>query len=357
MRRIFTLIIINLMLLLPAHAQEVTPEATADADAWRQYASIDGEFGFEYPPQFGAAQRADGLIIVANEGIYMEIYPPSLIGDAYDTPEALLNALIQQVEDQITDDAPLLIQIGELDAAAIHYSADDMDGLYATVAVAPQRIAIVDIHPEDAETEFTQSDIDRMFEVVATFKLGEINAEDPVAEATAPVTLSELDELTASGSGGIVDLVLLSEEENRFDELTESFTTSDGLTFDYPADYTVVETVDGSTIISDGDALETSIVLFRANPTNASVLEAILSVPMGDAETMRTGIPVLFNLTEDIPAAIYQFDGPTPGTRIAVQVTPERFITAQIASDTGSLSWENLALNILATVREAESSG
>lgn len=355
MRRIFALILVHVILLLPVYAQEVTPEATAEPDAWREYQSIDGEFGFEYPPQFGAAQRADGLIIVANEGIYMEIYPPSLIGDAYDTPESLLNALLQQVEDQVTDDAPLLIQIGDLAAAAVHYSADDMDGLYATVAVAPQRIAIVDIHPEDAETEFTQNDIDRMFEVVATFKLDESNETEATAEATAPVTLSELDELTASGSGGIVDLVLLTADENRFGDLTESFTTGDGLTFDYPAGYSVVETMDGSTIISDGDALETSIVLFRSDPNNASVLEAILSVPMGDAESMRTGIPVLFNLTENMPAAIYQFDGPTPGTRIAVQVSPDRFITAQIASDTGSLSWENLALNILATAREAES--
>lgn len=347
------LLLISLSVISNSSAQ------TAD-DTWRTYASIDGQFVIQYPPGYAAAQRGDGLVILAWADVMMEIYPPSLIGTDFETPEALLNTLIEQVPQNVSEQSILTINAGDLPAATIPYTADDASGYYLTVAVAEQNIAIVDFHTVDSDRQMTQDDLSAMLSVVETFALIErddntsgIIIPESTAEALIP---GEIDVFADEGSGGVIDAVLITDDANLTGELTETFTSTNGtLTFQHPEGWAVNETVDGSVIVTSENLFTASMIIFPVSTNYDSVLQGVLSLPPDASETMQTDIPVLFDLTEARPSAIYKFIGDTNGARIAVQVTPTVILTAEMIAEDGIIiAPESVLFNILASVEVDE---
>lgn len=158
--------------ITPEITPDPLPEATAEAGEWRDYLSLDGRFVFAYPAAWVVRQRTDGLIQLRTpDRATMEIYPPVLVGDAFDTPESLLASLMQDVSETLASETPLLIQVGEQPGAAVEYAGDDYEGLYVVVEVTPGDLAVIDIYRARVDGPLTQAVVDTMLDVIAGFDM------------------------------------------------------------------------------------------------------------------------------------------------------------------------------------------
>jgi hypothetical protein len=132
--------------------------------------------------------------------------------------------------------------------------------------------------------------------------------------------------------------------------LTETYTTTmgEGLTFRYPSDWFVLESIE-SIIIADSEATYTQ---FRTNP-NAAVQEGMVAISILRPQTLRLGFALAEDATLDdlVQVVSAQLQGITPevielGGHAAYrfQYPPQRFDTAAFVFESDELYFATLAV-------------